>query len=62
MAPPCCTRQQVTEQTLAFAHEPHPSAAHGAVAVACVLEQVDDDPQQPRLEARDSSGATPVIR
>jgi hypothetical protein len=62
MVPPCSTLQQVTAQTLAFTHEPHPSAAHGAVAVACVLEQVDDDPQQPRLEARDANGATPFIR
>jgi hypothetical protein len=38
------------------------AAAHGAVAVACVLAQMDDDPATPRLDARDANGATPLIR
>ena len=38
------------------------AAAHGAVAVACVLAQIDDDPATPRLDARDANGATPLIR
>jgi hypothetical protein len=40
----------------------HDAAAHGAVAIACILAQMDDDPSTPRLDARDANGATPLIR
>ncbi len=57
-----CTLLQVANKNTFALLKSHAPAAHGAVAVACVLAHIDDDPANSRLNARDSNGGTPFIR